>query len=276
MTVEQNVAQHYSHGSLAEAIFAALAKAGIGGERIDADQLAPVDEFHTGGRQATMEFAEQLAFPKGAHLLDVGSGIGGPARYFAKHRGCRVSGVDLTEEYVRVATELTRRTGQAQSVDFRQGSALALPFAPATFDGAYMIHVGMNIGDKAALFADVRRVLKPGATFGIFDMMRTSEGGDLTFPVPWATTAATSFVAAPAAYRRQLTDAGFAVTKERGRRAFAIEFFRTLQARAAAGEAPPLSLAMVMGADFPQKIANLRDGLDRGIVEPTEIIGRAV
>ena len=156
MTVEQNVAQHYSHGSLAEAIVAALAKAGIGGERIDADQLAPVDEFHTGGRQATVEFAEQLAFPKGAHLLDVGSGIGGPARYFAKHRGCRVSGVDLTEEYVRVATELTRRTGQAQSVDFRQGSALALPFAPATFDGAYMIHVGMNIADKHALAVGVR------------------------------------------------------------------------------------------------------------------------
>ena len=92
MTVEQNVAQHYSHGSLGESIFAALAKAGIVTERIDADDLAPVDEFHTGGRQATMDFAEQLAFPAGAHLLDVGSGLGGPARFFAKHRGCRVSG----------------------------------------------------------------------------------------------------------------------------------------------------------------------------------------
>ena len=276
MTVEQNVAQHYTRDNLAQTIFEVLARAGIGTERIDADQLAPMDEFHTGGRQATADFADQLAFAAGAHLLDVGSGIGGPARYFAKHRGCRVTGIDLTDEFVQVATELTRRAGLDKAADFRQGSALALPFAPATFDGAYMLHVGMNIGDKAKLFAEVRRVLKPGSLFGIFDMMRASESGNLAYPVPWASAAETSFLAAPATYRRQLTEAGFTVTKERGRRDFAIEFFRAMQARAAAGTAPPYSLQTIMGADFPQKIANLRDGLERGIVEPTEIIGRAV
>jgi SAM-dependent methyltransferase len=274
MTIEQSVAQHYTRGDLAQAIFAALERAGIAVERIDPDQLAPVDEMHTGGWQATVDFAEQLAMPAGAHLLDVGSGVGGPARYFARHRGCRVTGIDLTEEHVRVAKELTRRTGLGKTVEFHQGSALALPFAPATFDGAYMLHVGMNIADKATLFGEVRRVLKPGGGFGLFDIMRTGEGAP-AFPLPWAQTPETSFLAAPAAYRRLLAEAGFALLKERGRRAFAIDFFRNLQARAAAGGPPPLSPQMIMGAEFGQKIANLVDGIERGVIEPTEMICRA-
>src|SRR5215813_9053830 len=172
MTVEQTVAQHYAHGSLEEALLEGLRRSGKNADRIDPDDLAPADEFHIGGRQATVEFADQLGLRAGMELLDIGSGIGGPARYFAHHRQCRVTGIDLTDEYVRVAGALSERAGLAGKLKFVQGSALALPFPSASFDGAYMLHVGMNIGDKATLFKQVKRALKPGGFFGVYDDMR--------------------------------------------------------------------------------------------------------
>src|SRR5262249_19214206 len=157
-------------------------------------------EFHIGGRQATIDFAAELGAAHGAALLDIGSGLGGASRYFAHVLGCRVTGIDLTAEYVRVADALSARTGLGKLGSYRQGSALALPFEPGTFDGAYMLHVGMNIADKAALFAEVRRVCKPRGLFGIYDVMRERDG-DLAFPVPWAMSPETSFVESAATYR---------------------------------------------------------------------------
>jgi ubiquinone/menaquinone biosynthesis C-methylase UbiE len=221
-----------------------------------------------------VEFADQLGLRPGLELLDIGSGIGGPARYFAHHRKCRVTGIDLTDEYVRVASALSERAGLAGNLKFVQGSALALPFPPASFDGAYMLHVGMNIDDKATLFAQVKRALKPGGVFGVYDVMRTAPG-DLAFPVPWARTAESSFVAATDDYRRLLREAGFAVQKERERRAFAIEFFTKVQARVAESGLPPLGLHVVMGADFRDMVGNLMANLENGLVAPTEMICRA-
>src|SRR5882672_8021008 len=274
MTVEQTVAQHYTHGSLEAAILDGLRLSGKDPERIDPDDLAPVDEFHIGGRQATVEFADQLGLRPGLELLDIGSGIGGPARYFAHHRECRVTGIDLTDEYVRVADALSQRASLTGDVKFVQGSALALPFPPGSFDGAYMLHVGMNIADKATLFGQVKRALRPGGVFGVYDVMRIG-ADDLAYPVPWARTAESSFVAAADDYRRLLGEAGFAVQKERERRAFAIEFFKKMQARVAESGLPPLGLHIAMGADFPHKVKNLVANLDGGLLAPIEMICRA-
>ena len=135
-------------------------------------------------RPADLErVAEALCLHPNAALLDAGCGTGQFAVAFAE-RGCRVTGIDPTEKYVRAAEALARRVGLADRVSYRQGSALDLPFAPATFDGAFMRHVGMNIEDKARLFAEVRRVLRPGGFFGIYDVMREGGEGDLSFPVP--------------------------------------------------------------------------------------------
>jgi len=273
--IEQRVALHYSHGGLEATILAALKAAGKDPERLVPADMSPVDEFHIGGREATIEFAAQMEVRPEMHLLDIGSGLGGASRYFAHERHCRVTGIDLTEDYVRVATALAKRVALADRVDYRSGSALDLPFAPASFDGAYMLHVGMNIGDKAALFAGVRRVLKPGGVFGIYDVMREGEGA-LSFPVPWAATAETSFVERAAAYRKLLEDAGFKVLKERSRREFGIEFFRRMRERAAAsGGPPPLGLHLLMGPDAPRKVANMIELLSRGMIAPTEIVSRA-
>jgi ubiquinone/menaquinone biosynthesis C-methylase UbiE len=271
-TIEQRVAQHYTHGTLEESILAALRAAGKDLDHLSPDDLAPVDEFHIGGREATADFAAQLDFKPGMLLLDVGCGVGGPSRYFAKEWGCRVNGIDLTEEYVRVAEALARRTGLSGTVTYRCASASDLPFPAGTFDGAYMLHVGMNIENKIAVFQEVRRVLKPGAVFGVYDIMRESEG-ELNFPMPWSSSPETSFVESPATYRRLLQAAGFDIQKERNRRDFAIEFFRAMRAQAAAsGGPPPLGLHIPMGAAWPQKIENAISSLDRGLIAPVEMV----
>lgn len=275
MSIEQSVAQHYAHGRLEPAILEAVAAAGKDIDRLTVDDLAAVDEFHIGGRQATVELALQLDLRPGMRLLDIGSGLGGAARHLAHRQGCLVNGIDLTEDYVVTANALARRVGLSEQVVCRQGSALALPYPAASFDGATMLHVGMNIADKAALFACVRKVLKPGAVFGVYDVMQIAPG-DLSFPVPWAGTADASVVDTPITYRRLLEASGFEVTKERGRRQFAIEFFRQMRARASESGPPPLGLHIVMGPEFPRKMANMIALLEQGLIAPTEMIARAV
>jgi SAM-dependent methyltransferase len=273
MTVEASVSGHYSHGALERAILSALEASGKQVDRLIPADLAPVDEFHIGGRPATAELTAQLGFKPGQRVLDIGCGIGGASRHVAEAYGCQVQGIDLTDEYVRVAALLAERVGLADRVSYRQASALQLPFEAASFDGAYMLHVGMNIADKARLMAEVARVLKPGALFGIYDVMREG-AGDLTFPLPWASDPAYSFVESADRYRACLADAGFTVERERNRRDFAIEFFRQMLARWAQGGPPPLGLHILMGESAPQKIANVVAGLKAGLIAPVEIVSR--
>lgn len=273
MTRDDDVRAHYRHGSLGQALLAALIAAGKDPARLAPEDLAGADEFHIGGAKATQMLASQLALTPGMHLLDVGSGLGGPARHLAKAHDCRVTGVDLSDEYVEVATDLTRRMGLTDRVSFQQGSATALPFADATFDGATLLHVGMNIADKQALCAAVHRVLRPGGCFAVYDVMRTGPG-EIEYPVPWASTAATSFVETPDAYHDALTSAGFRILAEQSRAEFALGFFAALRARQGQAGAPALGLPVIMGATAPQKIANMVKMLERGTIAPVEIIAR--
>ena len=275
MDTERRVAGHYARGGgLEEALLRALAAAGKDPERLAPEDLAPLEEFHTGGRQATIDLAARMGLRPGMHLLDLGCGIGGAARHLAHAQGCRVTGIDLTEEYVAAAAALTRRVGLEEAVLFRHGSALALPFAEASFDGATMLHVGMNVADKAALFAGVRRVLRPGGVFAVYDVMRLAPGA-LDFPLPWASAEDTSFVEEPASYRRALAAAGFAVEAERDRRDFALDALRRQRAQAARAGLPALGTHLLMGEDYPRKIANQTASVERGLISPVEIIARA-
>ena len=268
---ERAVAQHYSRGGLEQQILDVLMTIGADLEYLDPEQLAPVDEFHIGGRPATVELVTQLGLQPGLRVLDVGSGLGGTARYLARQHAVEVTGLDLAMEYVQVAASLTRRAGLADLAQFRQGSATELPFPDGSFDRACMLHVGMNIADKAALFAEVRRVLVPGGIFGVYDVMRVGPG-DITFPVPWAAAAATSFVAEPTYYRELLAKAGLTVQSQRDRRDVALDFFRQMKARAVQHGPPMLGLHVVMGPDAPLKIANMVDGLTRAVLAPVEMI----
>lgn len=273
VTTEDEVVRHWSHGSLESAIRDGLAATGRSLDSVQPEDLAAVDELHMGGHEATVSLAERMRLGPDMSLLDIGSGLGGPARFFARQFGCTVVGIDLTPEYVAVAEALTRMVGSTGRVMFRVGSATDLPFDDATFDAATLVHVGMNVPDKDRLCAAAARVLKPGGVFAVYEVMRTGDGA-LAFPVAWADTTATSFLADPAAYRRALEAAGFAVITERDRRDLALEVFRRMRARIAESGPPPLGLHIHLGPEAPRKVANMIAGLERGIVAPVEMICR--
>ncbi|MGH6890894.1 MAG: SAM-dependent methyltransferase [Dongiaceae bacterium] len=274
MTTEQKVASHYTHGSLEKAIFDALKAMGKEIDRLSAPDLSAADEFHLGWRAATVEIAKDLGLARGMHVLDVGSGIGGPARYFAEAHGCRVTGIDLTEEFVQVAGELTRRCGLGELASFRQASALDLPFGEGAFDAATLIHVGMNIEDKAMLFQNARRALKPGALFGVYEVMRAN-AGDIPYPMPWAQTPETSFVETPETYRRLLTAVGFDIEREDNKREFVLKLAREMRDKVATHGAPPLGLHILMGPASRERLGNVMSTLERGTIAPIEMIARA-
>ena len=280
MSSEAKVAGHYGQGRLEELILGAVAREGKDPENLTAGNLSGVDEFHVGGLEATQELAKQMELRAGLRLLDVGSGIGGPARYFAGEHGCRVTGIDLTEEFVRVAGTLAKRTKLDGLAEFRQGSALEMPFERDTFDGAYMIHVGMNIADKAGIFREVRRVAKAGGLFTIFDIVSTgvgrTGGGTIRYPVPWASSEETSFVGTRGEYREALQKTGFEIMQERGRAAFGIEFTERVIARMAQGGPPALGLHLLMGEKTPMMIKNILAMMKEGVLEPVELQARAV
>lgn len=275
MNTEQQVAKHYSHGSLLPMILDALKQMGKDPERFAATDLSTGDELHLGWLPATAALAKDLGLVPGMHVLDIGCGIGGPARYFAETHKCRVTGIDLTEEFVQVATELTRRCGLADLATFRQGSALDLPFDNGAFDAATLIHVGMNISDKARLFEEVRRVLKPGDLFCVYEVMRAGEG-DLPYPMPWAQSTETSFVEAPETYRRLLSAAGFKIEREENRRIFVLDLAREMRAKIEKDGLPALNQHAILGPTARERLGNVMATLERGIIAPIEMIARAM
>jgi ubiquinone/menaquinone biosynthesis C-methylase UbiE len=190
-----------------------------------------------------------------------------------------VLGIDVTREFIEVAASLTRIVNLDAQAEFAEASALDLPFGPDAFDGAYMIHVGMNLENKAGAFRSVRKVLKPGAVFAIFDVMRAGDGAML-YPVPWALNGGTDSVAEIATYRDALAGAGFHVEKQRSRAEFAIEFTRRAMARmaetrSATGPPPALGLQLLMGEKTPAMIANVLTLMEQGVLDPVEMVARA-
>jgi ubiquinone/menaquinone biosynthesis C-methylase UbiE len=265
MPLEEQVAAHYTGTERTRAILDALRAAGLDPDRLSVDDLVPIGEFHLRGREATIELGTALGLGTGQHVLDVGSGLGGASRYFADSYDARVTGIDLTPEYCELAARFARSTGLANRLDYRQASALALPFADATFDAAYTQHVAMNIADKQALYAGIARVLKPAAAFGIYDVLQ-GPGGAMVYPTPWADDASTSFLSTPDEMRRLLDSAGFRVGSWRDMTAASQAFFETALARIDEHGPPPLGLHLLL-SDFRLRADNVLQGLaDRRIV----------
>src|SRR5262245_12420351 len=253
------VRDHYRATGLAERLKTALTALGPNGQRLTPQQLAALDQFHTRGLAATGELAKLAGLTANMSVLDVGSGVGGPARFLAAIYGCRVTGVDLSDPFVDAARYLTERTGQSEQVSFQTASALELPFDDGHFDVVFLQHVAMNISDRARLYREIRRVLKPGGRFATYDVV--SGQGEPHYPVPWARTPATSFLLTADATRTAIEGAGFRTLVCQDDSETARNWFAQLRA---AGPPPSPNLGVVMGPDFAKLSGNLGRNLMEG------------
>lgn len=272
MTTEQDVSAHYATGGVLDRVRAGLAAAGVDLQSATVKDLKPADEFHTGGVAATDHLFDQIDLPEGAAVLDVGSGIGGTSRYLAERYGARVTGIDLTPEFVETAQALSAMVGMDAATRFVVGSALDMPVPDGAFDLAVLMHVGMNIADKGALLAEIGRALAPGGRLALFEVMRGAADGPFVYPVPWATGPETSFLASPETYRARAEAAGLTLEVETDRSDFALEFFAGMAARLAAEGPPPLGIHLLMGASAPEKLGNYVTNLKDGRLKPVEMI----
>lgn len=265
-----SVARHYEDGGIGDRILDALRGQGIDVDNLSHDQLATIDQFHTRGLAVTRAQAEMVAPAETMHVLDLGCGIGGPARFLAATYGCRVTGIDLTEAFVGVARMLTDRCELADQVDFHQGNAMDLPFEESSFDLVWSQNVSMNIPDKAAFYAEAFRVLKPGGKFTSTEMTAGS-GGDLPYPLTWARDPSISFVISQEEMKAALASAGFRILEWRDT---TDEVVSDAKAGGQKARMSPLGVALIAGEDFPQRSANnarcLAEGLLTNIVMAAE------
>lgn len=247
---------HYRAGGLRARLQAALTALAPAGQLPTPQQLRAIDQFHVRGLAATADLATLARPGRGESVLDIGCGVGGPARWLAANFGCRVTGVDLSEDFVDAARYLSECTGQQGDVSFRCASALELPFDDASFDLALLQNVAMNIGERARLYRQVRRVLRHGGRFATFDVVRAE--GQPHYPLPWARDPQSSFLLDAHATRAAIEAAGLRTLEWRDDTPAAVAWARQLLA---AGKPASPGLELVMGADFPQLAANLARSL---------------
>lgn len=251
-----DIEQHYGrNGDLGNRIAAMLRAAGKSIETLTPQDLQIVDEFHVRGRKATLELAARMEIAPGARVLDVGSGLGGPARTVAALYRCRVEGIDLTADFCGAARDMSRWVGLSELVEFQQGDATALDVEPASFDAAMTIHASMNISRKDAVFAGVHRALKSGRIFAIYDIVQ-GEGGEVVFPVPWARDASISHLATTVQMRQILEGSGFAIVDEIDSSEESAAWFRDKAASMRTSKTPPLGFAIFLGDDYAQMAKN--------------------
>ena len=217
---ERSITDNYGRPDLETAILTAYEEAGTDTARLTRDDIAAFDEFHIGGRDATRTLARFAELRSGSRIVDVGSGVGGPARTLAAEFDCRVTGIDLVEEYCRVAELLTDRVGLDDRVSVHRGNAVDLPFEDGAFDVAWLQHVAMNVEDKERLFAELHRVLRPGGRLALHEICAgpggrlalheifAGSGGEPHFPVPWADDPSISYLATAEEVSGHLSDAG--------------------------------------------------------------------
>jgi SAM-dependent methyltransferase len=256
------VQQHYTLSGLYESIIDALGKMGFDSTRITRKELATIDEFHVRGLEVTKELASRAHLEKGMKVLDVGCGVGGPCRLLADEYGCIVTGIDLTEEFIRTAILLSQLTGLQDRTHFIQADALQLPFDDNSFDIVWTQHVQMNIADKKKFYSEISRVLKPGGRFIYYDIFSINHQ-PIQYPVPWADTSSISHLITTNELHSSLESAGLICTETTDQTDPGINFLTILLDKIKNQEIPPAGLKLVIGDAFAEKMTNL----GRNIIE---------
>ncbi len=249
-SLDSNIQEHYDRQGLDEAILAALTAAGKDISHLKPEDLAPIDEFHIRGREATRELASQVQLNSSHKVLDVGSGVGGASRFLASEFGCRVTGLDLSDEYCRVARSLANRLGLDSLVSHLQGSALDMPFEDNSFDIVWTQHATMNIADKPKLYSEIARVLQPNGYFAMYDVL-AGPVSPLYYPVPWAPDSSISFLTTPDKLCELLNASGLRIMGWRDTSEIGREWFKEVAAKMQQqGESPKLGFHILLGPDF--------------------------
>ena len=259
----ERIRAHYGQSGLISRIDDALKQVGIDPQKPRYQDLFAFDQLHSRGIAATKDHADRAGLVPKMHVLDLGCGIGGTSRYLAAERGCRVTGIDLTPEFVEVAQELARRCGLDGKIAFRQSDALALPFADETFDHVWCHYVTMNIPDKTGLAKEVARVLKRGGQFSCAEVAQ-GPAGPPEYPLPWARDAEANFLATPEMLRAAVEQAGLRIIEHVDTTAAVLNYARQVAARVAQGQSHPVGHAFIMGEDFPVRVRNSSIGFSQG------------
>lgn len=271
---ERSVERHYTLDDLETRVLNALRMAGLDLDALSVDDLAPLDEFHIRGREATDELAELAGIASGEQVLDVGCGLGGTARHLAARYAARVTGIDLTAEYCRVGTVLSELTGLGDRVRLLRADALQLPFEDGRFDAVWTEHAAMNIADKAGLYGELRRVLRRGGRLALYDVVE-GDGRDLWFPVPWARQPEISFLISGWELEGLLISHGFEIHASRDVTTPAIEWYRGLAAALQAGGRPALGFHILLDADAKEMFANGVKNLEEGRIRLIQLVAKA-
>ena len=273
MSDEAAVGAHYTRGNLFETITAALTAEGKDLAQLTVGDLAPLDHFHGRGAAATVELAAGLEIAASQHLLDIGCGIGGPARHMAAQFGCRVTGIDLTQEFCQVARRLNVLVGLEGQVSIEQASALALPFGAAVFDGAYSQYVSMNIADKAGFYGEAWRVLKPGGRLALAELA-LGEAGDPVYPTSWSDDGTASFLQTAEQTAAALRAAGFEIISLEDKTPAALEAYRRQREEIAREGPPKLGVHVIMGESAKAKLRNAARNVEEGRTRPIDVVCR--
>jgi ubiquinone/menaquinone biosynthesis C-methylase UbiE len=253
----------YSDGGLASRILQALERAGVDVDNIPVDALTPLEELHIAGRKITLRMAELTGLVTGMHVIDIGCGIGGPARALAHHFGCKVSGVDLTEEFCSVGNMLTERTGLEEMVGIRHADAVDLPFDDAIFDVAWLQHTIANVPDKARLFREIARVLRAPGKVALYEIVSGTRP-IVHFPVPWARDASLSFLVEEAELLGHLDSAGFAPKAWDDLTEESIAFLKHVLSKPKRKGSPGLSPGVILGPGYRLMMTNVLKNLEEG------------
>jgi SAM-dependent methyltransferase len=273
MSDAKSIADHWGKGDVFALITSALTKQGKPLDALTVEDLAPVDHYHARGFPATVELADRLPIRPGQHLVDIGCGLGGPARYIAKRFQCVVSGVDITPAFVEAGNKLSALVGIQSQVKIELGDGQRLPYADAFFDGGYTQHVTMNVPDRPRFYAEAFRVLKPGAFFALTEH-GLGPSGEPHYPLPWSEDGNGAYLVTPTETRRFLEEAGFEGIEIEDTGPKYLAGYRAAIERAAAGTLPPLGIHILMGETAPQKMRNAARNIAEGRTHPIQMICR--